>query len=41
MPEIKRANVIQAKNMIDVTMGNQDRVEFSDTGPERLLAKIY
>jgi len=39
--EVERTNVVQAENVIDVTMSYQDRVEPIDLCPERLLTKIY
>jgi hypothetical protein len=38
--EIQWADVVEAKNVIDVTMCNEDKIEAFDPGAQRLLAKI-
>jgi hypothetical protein len=38
--KIQRPNIIEAKNVIDVAVRNQNRVEVTNAGSQRLLTKI-
>lgn len=40
VPEIQRTNIVEPKDVIDVTMGYQDRVEVIDPRTQGLLAKV-
>ena len=40
VPEIQRTNIVEPKDVIDVTMGYQDRVEITDPSTQGLLAKV-